>query len=153
MMLNNSCSYLIHPFMYQTTLKSLPAVKITGANFDSSSKDIDLKQQQQKEEEKQLPALPKCDPLVTTKEVDGMASGGSVVSDGGASEVVPTEATKGAMTQGTMNQAPKTTEDVAALSVDPSPPTCSPESSDDDGDFLDLLVDTLDGEFDPELLI
>lgn len=28
----------------------------------------------------------------------------------------------------------------------------SPESSDDE-DFLDLLVDTLDGEFDPELLI
>lgn len=29
----------------------------------------------------------------------------------------------------------------------------SPESSDDDIDFLDLLVDSLDGEFDPDLLI
>lgn len=35
----------------------------------------------------------------------------------------------------------------------PTLESCSPETSDDDIDFLDLLVDSLDGEFDPDLLI
>lgn len=117
-------------------------MKITGANFDSPKDNL---------KQEQLSALPKCNLSAKINEV-GMVAG-NAVSDSGALEEVPMEAA----TAATLALDPFQTAEVALSQVAseevPMLESSSPESTDDDGDFLDLLVDTLDGEFDPELLI
>lgn len=130
--------------------KSLPAVKITGANFDSST---DLKQSTQQ----QLPGLPLCNSSAKN-EMEGEVAGGPVLS-GGTPEEASVEAA-GSANQGLdQDKITLTAMDCDLTKIEPtkvdvsSLESISPETSDDDGDFLDLLVDTLDCDFDPELLI
>lgn len=110
----------------------------SGANFDSSLDKTVIKQPQQ-QERAQPSGLPTCD---------------STVKDMRGEEVV-NSSTPDAMSV----EATNTVNDVMihqGNNKDDDPPTLessSPESSDDDEDFLDLLVDTLDGEFDPQLMI
>ena len=110
----------------------LPAVK-SGALFDSMDKTIVNNQQEQ--EKVQLSGLPTCDSTVTKteKKEDTMNSSGSTPDI----DTMSVEAEITVLSQ--VNDI--TTSD-----------SSSTESTDDE-DFLDLLVDTLDGEFDPELLI
>ena len=83
-------------------------------------------------------------------QVPGLPTRNSQVKDkeGGEGEEVASDDKVGMkVTQGTVGMAQaKIVDDVSSLESD------TPHSSDDE-DFLDLLVDTLDGEFDPELLI
>lgn len=115
-------------------LNLLPAVK-TGANFDSSTDNL---------KQPQLPSLPTCDPLVKTKE--GEEALGTVLSSGGPEEAPIEMAT-------IATQALNQVETVDAKDDVPIFESSSPESSHVDEDFLDLLVNTLDGDFDPDLLI
>jgi hypothetical protein len=111
-------------------------VKITGANFDSSAEDMTKRR-----EEQMLPLLlPARDPKGAEggDEVSGLVSSGRVTWEGVAL----------AGPSGLANQ--ETTPYVVHASSESS----SSESSDDNSeDFLDLLVDTLAGDFDPELFI
>ena len=120
---------------------NLPAVKITGADSDLSSANI--KQQQ-------LSGLPMCDSMVTNKtseEVDNIA----------ASSGTPDEASVEAVSLNEMKDLDKTPElvDFVLTADDLSTlgGSSASDTSDDDEDFLDLLVDSLDGEFDPNLLL
>lgn len=117
-------------------------MKITGAKFDSSK---DNAQQQQ-----QPSGLPMCDSTVTNKEGEGIGS--TVPSDAPDEALVEavssvTEAIGREDTQVAADCEVINVGDVTTLEGG------MPDSSDDDVDFLDLLVDSLDGEFDPELLI
>ena len=110
----------------------------SGANFDSSLDKTVIKQHQQ-QERTQLSGLPTCDSTVKDKK-------GEDVVNSSTPDVMSVEATN--TVNDVMNHQ--------GNSKDDDPPTLessSPESSDDDEDFLDLLVDTLDGEFDPQLMI
>lgn len=117
-------------------------MKTTGANFDSSMDN--LKQQQ-------LSGLPMSSPLVKNKESEEVGS--MVDSDS------QDEASSEAQASVNANELKNQETSVKAVGLDttgmevPTLECCSPESSDDDIDFLDLLVDSLDGEFDPDLLI
>lgn len=107
----------------------LPAVKITGATSDSPT---DIAQQQ-------LPLLPVLDSFVMT---EGVEEAGITVNKGTACEEVVEEV---CMDSGTDDE--KTQDAVSA------PQGNLDLESDEDGEFLDLLVDTLDTEFDPSLLL
>eukprot|EP00579_Thalassiosira_antarctica_P015133 CAMPEP_0201944784 /NCGR_PEP_ID=MMETSP0903-20130614/53571_1 /ASSEMBLY_ACC=CAM_ASM_000552 /TAXON_ID=420261 /ORGANISM="Thalassiosira antarctica, Strain CCMP982" /LENGTH=403 /DNA_ID=CAMNT_0048487839 /DNA_START=133 /DNA_END=1345 /DNA_ORIENTATION=- len=119
---------------------NLQAVKITGADSDSSTDNI--KQQQ-------LSGLPMCDSMVknkTSEEVDSIA----------ASSGTPDEASVEAVSLNEMKDLDKTPELVDfVLTADDLSTLGGSSASDtsDDEDFLDLLVDSLDGEFDPNLLL
>lgn len=110
----------------------------SGANFDSSLDKTVIKQPQQ-QERTQPSGLPTCDSTVKDKR-------GEEVVNSSTPDAMSVEATN-------------TVNDVMihqGNNKDDDPPTLessSSESSDDDEDFLDLLVDTLDGEFDPQLMI
>mmetsp|Transcript_1148 Transcript_1148/g.2407 ORF Transcript_1148/g.2407 Transcript_1148/m.2407 type:complete len:91 (-) Transcript_1148:177-449(-) len=88
------------------------------------------------------------DSLVKNKESEEV---GSVVSSGSgdeASSEAEAAANEVANQETTLKAVDfDVTVDVSTLE------SGSLESSDDDTDFLDLLVDSLDGEFDPDLLI
>jgi hypothetical protein len=118
-------------------------VKNTGANFDSEDAGQGPKQQ------RWLPDLPTRKASAKGK-VGGEDVGGKVPGSG-SREDVPVEATASV----DKDKTPEEKEmDISPIKIDASSlESSSPECSDDDGDFLDLLVDTLDGEFDPELLI
>ena len=114
----------------------------SGALFDSSDMDKTVKQHDQ---DMQLAGLPTCDSTVMNegdgkvivdvssstpdfKSVEDVVAGNEVLSHQDSTTTVETSSTSGE--------------------------SSSFESSDDDSDdFLDLLVDSLDGEFDPALMI
>jgi len=114
----------------------------SGALFDS---DMD-KTVKQHEQDMQLAGLPTCDSTVMNK------GDGKVVVDGSSStpDFKSVEAVAG--NEVLNHQDSTSTLETSSTSV--SSESSSFESSDDDSDdFLDLLVDSLDGEFDPALLI
>jgi hypothetical protein len=114
-------------------------VKITGANFNSSS---GCNEQQQ-----QLTGLLMCNSEVKNKE--GVEDG-SVLSSGSPDDA---SVSGGAFAVNTLMG--QETAQVVGYSNDGTVhlESGTPDISDDDEDFLDLLVDTLDGDFDPNLLI
>jgi len=110
----------------QTTLYTLPAVKIPGASSHSSS---DSQQQQ-------LPVPPQLDSLAKPEAMDmkcGTASGSTL------GEVHAGKATN------------DTGLDMAKEEISKVDEGSALDLSDEDEDFLDLLVDTFDMEFDPTL--
>jgi len=118
-------------------------VKITGATkIDSSSIVTEQVEQQQK----QPTGLPACDSSEKNKEmmveVGSIASSGTTTPDATSVEVTPVT--------GVMEH--DQTQEVAdgVLAQDNMPAL---DDSMNDADLLDLLVDTLDGEFDPNLLV
>jgi len=123
-------------------------VKITGANSDASTDNT--KQQQQ------LSRISMCDPLVKDKESEEVGS----IINGDTTEVAPIDMTEVVSIDMTsVNEMVYEGKNPEGLD---SPVTNGNESKPDrniaselgdDGDFLDLLVDTLDGEFDLDLLI
>mmetsp|Transcript_1374 Transcript_1374/g.3023 ORF Transcript_1374/g.3023 Transcript_1374/m.3023 type:complete len:358 (-) Transcript_1374:184-1257(-) len=126
------------------------AVKITGAtNFDSSVERVEQQQQQPT-------GLPLCDSLEKNKE---MVEVGSVVSSGlvdvdssvssGTPDALSVDVTLTAETNQEQNQemtdVTLNPDNASTLDLDPM---LSIDPINDDEDLLDLLVDTLDGEFD-----
>lgn len=114
----------------------------SGALFESSDMDKTVKQHEQ---DMQLAGLPTCDSTVMNE------GEGKVIVDGSSStpDFKSVEAVAG-------NEVLNHQDSTSTLETSSfeSSESSSFESSDDDGDdFLDLLVDSLDGEFDPELLI
>jgi len=112
-------------------------VKIAGANFDSSAGEITERRGGQ-----HLPVSPTArDPKARAEvgdEVGGLVTSGRVTREGAA------PAGPSALAD----------QDTTPHVVHTSGESSSSESSDDDGeDFLDLLVDTLAGDFDPDLFI
>merc|ERR1712008_337525 len=119
------------------TLITRQAVKITGANSDSSLDHI--KQQQQ------VSVLPVCDSLVKDREGQEVDS----IVRSGTPEEAPVEVNTFATNQ---NEMQESVECVPGKdNVFTSEGSDASYLDDIDGDFLDLLVDTLDGEFDPNL--
>jgi len=125
-------------------------VKITGAtNFDSSVERVEQQQQQPT-------GLPLCDSLEKNKE---MVEVGSVVSSGlvdvdssvssGTPDALSVDVTLTAETNQEQNQemtdVTLNPDNASTLDLDPM---LSIDPINDDEDLLDLLVDTLDGEFD-----
>lgn len=109
-------------------------MKITGAPSDSPAESQDGEQRQP------LPGLPACDPQV--KKEEEREEVGSVASTATISEEASAKTEEASLEHVELDLAKQ--GDVSSLE--------SP-SSDDDEDFLDLLVDTLEGDFDPDLLI
>mmetsp|Transcript_31058 Transcript_31058/g.59002 ORF Transcript_31058/g.59002 Transcript_31058/m.59002 type:complete len:374 (-) Transcript_31058:377-1498(-) len=125
-------------------LNSIPrqAVKITGATkIDSSSIVTEQVEQQQK----QPTGLPACDSSEKNKEmmveVGSIASSGTTTPDVTSVEVTPVTEVK---------EHDQTQVADGVLAQDNMPAL---DDSMNDADLLDLLVDTLDGEFDPNLLV
>ena len=141
-MVNTLCSDMLrwalqsHSSSFRQHLK-LPAVK-SGALFESSDMDKTVKQHEQG---MQLAGLPMCNSTVMNK------GDGKVVDSSSTPGFKSVEAVAG---NEVLNHQDSTSTLETSLSE--SSESNSFESSDGD-DFLDLLVDTLDGEFDPELLI
>lgn len=116
-------------------------MKITGvSNQGSSAESV---------ERQQLSGLPACDPVAEGEkagEIEGMASCGA--QDGVSIEAASLKDKKDEEQVGEVAHPPL---------VEGATPIFSEsilhDSSNDDADLLDLLVDTLDGEFDPNLLI
>lgn len=108
-------------------------MKITGATQDPP-KDIPSGQQQR-------PVLP------------ASASSATEKGAGKAAGVMPQEAvTAGTDASGAVQDEPKDPLESAVLSPDDLALTGASTPC-DDGDFLDLLTETLDGEFDPSLFV
>lgn len=127
-------------------------MKITGANFDSSSMD-EIKRQHEVYEEQQLSKIPKSVSTVMSKsggELDvGFPSSPSCVSRDG--EVL----------QSFLDQESTATVCASTVSYDcevilvgrsASESSCSSEDNTDDEDFLDILANSLDEEFDLEMV-
>ena len=114
----------------------------SGALFESSDMDKTVKQHEQ---DMQLAGLPMCNSTVMNE------GEGKVVEDGSSSTpgFKSVEAVAG---NEVLNHQDSTSTLETSLSE--SSESNSFESSDDGSDdFLDLLVDSLDGEFDPDLMI
>ena len=127
-------------------------MKITGANFYSSTMD-EIKRQHEVHEEQQLSNIPKSDSTAMSKS-GGELDVGCLVSLSGVSrdgEVLPSSSdqesttTKGGSTVG---------DDCEVTSVErsASESSCSSEDNTDDEDFLDILANSLDEEFDLEMV-
>jgi len=116
-------------------------VKITGvSNQGSSAESV---------EPQQLSGLPARDPVAEGEkvgEIEGMASCG--VQDGLSIEVASLKDKKDEEQVEEVVHPPLVAGAAPIFSE-----SISHDSSNDDADLLDLLVDTLDGEFDPNLLI
>ena len=110
----------------------------SGANFYSSLDKTVIKQPQQ-QERAQPSGLPTCDSTVKDKR-------GEEVVNSSTPDAMSVEATN-KVNDVMIHQGNNKDDDPPTLE------SSSSESSDDDEDFLDLLVDTLDGEFDPQLMI
>lgn len=106
-------------------------MKITGATSNSS---MDTQQRQQ------LPTLPVLNSLVKIQETEEVCS---IVSSGTSGE-------KSSEVACLSEAADKEKEKEGKSSCGGS---TALDLSDDDEDFLDLLVDTFEGEFDPNLLL
>jgi len=106
-------------------------VKITGATSDSLTEDID---------QQQLPTLPVLDSFVKSKE---MGEVGSIESTS-----TPTEKLVDVACMNEAKDQDETEDGLFAHEL-----SSAFGLSDEDVDFLDVLVDTLDGEFDPNLLL
>jgi len=121
-------------------------VKITGANFDSKGVEaaaVVPKVQTEEQQQGKFPGLP-----VTSSKVkdEGVGIKVGTVAKGAEAVASSSVIVAGAPTP-EVGAAVCAVDDVTSLE------SSSPESSDDDEDLLDLLVDTLDGEFDPDLMI
>ena len=115
----------------------------SGALFESASMDKTVKQHEQ---DMQLAGLPTCDSEMMSK------GDGEVIVNGSSS--TPDFKSVEAVAGNEVLSHQDSTTTLESSSKSESSESSSFESSDDDGDdFLDLLVDSLDGEFDPELLI
>ena len=111
--------------------------------FDSSDMDKTVKQHEQ---DMQLAGLPTCDSEMMSK------GDGEVVEDGSSS--TPDMSVEAAVAGNEVLNHQDSTTTLETSSTSESSESTSFDSSDDDSDdFLDLLVDSLDGEFDPALLI
>jgi len=160
---------LLSSFIRQTNLNYLPAVKITGANCDSSFVDTIHPQQQlnevvvQEQEQTLLFEIPKSDSTVMSKssgeggEIVGCALASSssedVIQDEGA--VQSSSESTSTTTQGGSNDDVEVWHEVTSIELSASDATTSSSSEDDttdDEDFLDLLANTLDDEFDLDLM-
>ena len=144
-MVNTLCSDMLrwalqsHSSSFRQHLK-LPAVK-SGALFESSDMDKTVKQHEQ---DMQLAGLPTCDSEMMSK------GDGEVVDSSSTPDFKSVEAVAG---NEVLNHQDSTFT-LETSSTSESSESSSFESSDDDSDdFLDLLVDSLDGEFDPDLMI
>jgi len=115
-------------------------VKITGATKIDSSSIIEhvVKQQQ-----KQPTGLPLCDSMEKDKEE--MVEVGSIASNDTALDAVSGEPVTEIIEQ-------DQTQDVTDVMLNQDNVSTLDDSM-NDADLLDLLVDTFDGEFDPNLLI
>lgn len=86
---------------------------------------------------------------------DGVVGG--VTSSSGSADEVPAKVAvppNQVVSQTTTPVLDTSEIDVSPINVDVSSlESSSPACNDDDVDLLDLLVDTLDGEFDPDLMI
>jgi hypothetical protein len=137
-------------------------VKIAGANFDSSKDETT-----ERWEEQRHPApLPACDSRAkTTKtgsEVGGRAISSADVRVGAASagraaasanqDAAPHVTSASSEISSSESTDDDNEEAASHVMFASSVSSCS-ESDDDEKDFLDLLVDTLDGDFDPDLFI
>jgi len=106
-------------------------VKITGVTSDSSLDDT---------RRQQLPILSVSDSFVKTLESEDVSS--TVDSDSSDENLVKVTCLNKATYPETTGEGESVCEGGCDLGL-----------SDEDQDFLDLLVDTLDGEFDPNLLL
>jgi len=106
-------------------------VKITGVTSDSSSDDTRWQQ---------LPILSVSDSFVKTLESEDVSS--TVSSDTSDENPVKVACLNKATCPEITEEGESVCEGASDLGL-----------SDEDQDFLDLLVDTLDGEFDPNLLL
>jgi len=116
-------------------------VKITGATKIDSSSVVEHVEQQQK----QPTGLPVCDSLEKNKEE--MVEVGSIANGGTSPDAAPVEVTP--VTEVMEQDQTQEVMDVVLAQDNLS----TLDDSMNDADLLDLLVDTLDGEFDPNLLI
>jgi len=115
----------------------------SGALFDSSSIYKTVKQHEQ---DMQLAGLPTCDSEMMSK------GDGEVIVNDDSSSTPDFKSVEAVAGNEVLNHQDSTS--TLETSSTESSESSSFESSDDDSDdFLDLLVDSLDGEFDPELLI
>ena len=115
----------------------------SGALFESASMDKTVKQHEQ---DMQLAGLPTCDSEMMSK------GDGEVVEDGSSS--TPGFQSVEAVAGNEVLNHQDSTSTLETSSTSESSESSSFQSSDDDSDdFLDLLVDSLDGEFDPALFI
>ena len=115
-----------HSFGDPRTSNHLPAVKIAGATCDSSSADPELRSSRCKLHGDEEGIVDEGSSTPGVKPVDVVTELNVAHEDAESDEMV---------------QQDGDAESVFAPSVE------------DDSDFLDLLVDTLDGEFDPNLII
>jgi len=122
-------------------------VKITGANFDSKGVEaaavVPKVQAEEQQQHGKFPGLPVRSSKV---KVEGVGMEVGTVAKGADAVASSSGIVAGAPT-------PEVGAAVCAVDDATSLESSSPESSDDDEDLLDLLVDTLDGEFDPDLMI
>ena len=117
-------------------------MKSGAAFFDSSDMDKTVKQHEQG---MQLAGLPMCNSTVINK-------GDGKVFEDGSSSTPGFKSVEAVAGNEVLNHQDSTSTLETSLSE--SSESNSFESSDDGSDdFLDLLVDSLDGEFDPDLMI
>jgi len=115
----------------------------SGAFFESSDMNKTVKQHDQ---DMQLVGLPTCDSEMMSK------GDGKPIVD--VSSSTPDFKSVEAVAGNEVLNHQDSTATLETSSTSESSESSSFDSSDDDGDdFLDLLVDSLDGEFDPALLI
>mmetsp|Transcript_2881 Transcript_2881/g.4978 ORF Transcript_2881/g.4978 Transcript_2881/m.4978 type:complete len:101 (-) Transcript_2881:213-515(-) len=99
---------------------------------------------EQQQQQQQIPALPKRTSSASDSE------SGEKVSVGMADDVSEAKSVSSDDTKNQVSIQEAVMEDSCGGSISGS---SGSETSDNDEDFLDLLVDTLDGEFDPNLLL
>ncbi len=143
-------------YLLSDNSKILPAVKITGADFDSFSME-QIEQQQQHEVQKQgLLEIPKSGSTVMNKsggdEDVGYLASPSDVCQGG--EILLSSSDQESTTfQSGSNDTDEALHEVNSIEKSASESiTSSSEDDTDDEDFLDLLANSLDGEFDFDLM-
>ena len=113
-------------------------MEIAGANFDSSAGEMTAERRGGQQPPTLLPVPDSKARAEGGEGVGGLVSSIRVVQEG----VAPS------------GQSALANRETTPHVVHTSGESSSPESSDDDGeDFLDLLVDTLAGDFDPDLFI
>jgi hypothetical protein len=133
-------------------------VKITGANFDSSSMDKITQVQQQQQRQYEVPTTPHVQQQLSQLPMSEYVSSVTMKSgsNGGEDENVASDDViqggEGVLLLTCLDQE-STTTTITQRSASESITTSSTSDDDtDDEDFLDLLANTLDGEFDLDLV-
>jgi hypothetical protein len=141
---------------FRTDLNYLPAVEIAGANFDSF-KDETTERWGEKRPSAHLPE--RDSRAKTTKggnEVGGQVSSSEDVRVREAASADREVAPHVIFTSGEISSPEASDDDnqeAASHCMFTSSESSFSESDDDDKDFLDLLVDSLDCDFDPDLFV